>query len=142
MEVRKTHPSQEAKAQRAAKQAKIGQKGAKRRNEPQVAPPAWLPALMLDETPLLASASIKDFQGGKASYVANAMEQALLLPEDMAELHSMRRHEVFLSLKRYLTMVCSLLDPFFFFLSFFFFFFFNLCFLPRQLSKPPSKWKR
>ena len=96
---------------------------------------------MLDETPLLANASIKDFQGGKASYVANAMEQALLLPEDMAELHSMRRHEVFLSLKRYLAMVCSLLDPFFFFL-FFFFFFFNLCFLPRQLSKPPSKWKR
>ena len=45
--------------------------------------------------------------------MADAVEQALLLPEDMAELRSMRRHEVFLSLKRYLAMVCLLLDPFF-----------------------------
>ena len=42
------------------------------------------------------------------------MEQALLLPEDMAKLQSMRRHEVFLSLKRYPSMVCFLLDPFFY----------------------------
>ena len=46
--------------------------------------------------------------------MADAVEQALLLPKDMAELRSMRRHEVFLSLKRYLVMVCLLLDPFFF----------------------------
>ena len=38
--------------------------------------------------------------------MADAVEQALLLPKDMAELLSMRRHEVFLSLKRYLAMVC------------------------------------
>ena len=61
---------------------------------------------MLNGEPLLASASIRDFQGGTAGYVADAMEQALLLPEDMAELRGIRRHEVFLSLKRYLAMVC------------------------------------
>ena len=44
--------------------------------------------------------------------MANAVEQALLLLDDMAELRSMRRHEVFLSLKRYLAMVCLSLDPF------------------------------
>ena len=60
---------------------------------------------MVDGAPLLVDASIRDFQGGKASYIANAVEQALLLPADMAELWSMRRHEVFLSLKRYLAMV-------------------------------------
>ena len=38
--------------------------------------------------------------------MADAVEQALLLPKDMTELLSMRRHEVFLSLKRYLAMVC------------------------------------
>ena len=38
--------------------------------------------------------------------MADAVEQTLLLPEDMAELRSMRRHKVFLSLKRYLAMVC------------------------------------
>ena len=61
---------------------------------------------MLNGEPLLASASIRDFQGGTAGYVADAVEQALLLPEDMAELRGMRRHEVFLSFKRYLAMVC------------------------------------
>ena len=37
--------------------------------------------------------------------MADAVEQALLLPEDMADLRSMRKHEVFLSLKRDLAMV-------------------------------------
>ena len=60
---------------------------------------------MVDGAPLLVDASIRDFQGGKAGYIANAVEQALLLPADMVELWSMRRHEVFLSLKRYLAMV-------------------------------------
>ena len=48
-------------------------------------PPAWLPATMLDGAPLLATASIRDFQGGTADYVADAVEQALLLPKDMAD---------------------------------------------------------
>ena len=60
---------------------------------------------MLDRAPLLADASIKDFQGGKADYVADAVKQALLLLGDMAKLWSMKRHEVFLSLKRYRAMV-------------------------------------
>ena len=49
-------------------------------------PPAWLPAPMLNREPLLATASIRDFQGGIAGYVADVVEQALLLLEDMAEL--------------------------------------------------------
>ena len=68
--------------------------------------------------------------------MANAVEQALLLPEDMAELRSIRRHEVFLNLKRYLAMVCFLLDPFFLFFFFFYLLssssFSNPCFFPRQ----------
>ena len=69
----------------------------------------------------LANASIKDFQQGNVGYVAEAVEQALLLPEDMAHLKSLRRHEVFFSLKRDLAMVSLSISPFFF--SFFFFFF-------------------
>ena len=55
--------------------------------------------------------------------MANAMEQALLLPEDMIEWRSMRKHEVFLNLKRDLALV-SLLSIFFFFFFFVFFFVF------------------
>ncbi|KAL0002753.1 hypothetical protein SO802_016534 [Lithocarpus litseifolius] len=42
---------------------------------------------------------------GKAEYVADAIKQALLLPDDMADLRTMKKHEVFLGLKRDLTMV-------------------------------------
>ena len=40
---------------------------------------------MLNGEPFLGNASIIDFQGGTAGYIADAMEQALLLLEDMAE---------------------------------------------------------
>ena len=51
------------------------------------------------------NASLRDFQKGEGTYVANALERSLLLPTDMAELKSLRRQEVFLSMKRYLGMV-------------------------------------
>ena len=75
---------------------------------------------MLDGAPMPANASIKDFRGRKAGYVANTAEQALLLPEDMADLRFLRRHKVFLSLKMDLTMVSLSIRPLF---SLFFFFF-------------------
>ena len=95
-----------------------------------------MPALVLDGAPLPMDASIRNFQQGKASYVADAVEQAPLLPEDMADLRSLRKHKVFLSLKRDLAMLNLLSTLFFpyhsnnlllfssssFFLSFFFFF--------------------
>ena len=37
--------------------------------------------------------------------MVDALERSLLLPDDMAELGSLRRQEVFLSIKRYLGMV-------------------------------------
>ena len=46
--------------------------------------------------------------------MADAVEQALLFPEDMADLRSLRRHEVFLSLKRDLAMVSLSINLFFF----------------------------
>ncbi|KAL0001352.1 hypothetical protein SO802_015133 [Lithocarpus litseifolius] len=104
VEVEKTHPSPEDEAQSVTKQAKVGQKEAERRIDPQVTPLAWLLTPMLNGDPLPSNASIRDFQGGKASYVADVVEQALLLPEDMAKLWSIKKHEVFLSLKRYLAM--------------------------------------
>jgi len=68
--------------------------------------------------------------------VANTVEQALLLPKDKAELRSMRKHEVFLSLKRDLAMV-SPLTPFLYILMIFLFLItsfssFVTCFSPWQ----------
>lgn len=39
--------------------------------------------------------------------MANSVEQALLLPRDMAELWNLKKHEMFLSLKRDLALVHS-----------------------------------
>ena len=61
--------------------------------------------MVLDKALLPTDASIRDFQHGKVGYVANAVEQALLLPRDMADLRSMKKHEVFLSFKRKLALV-------------------------------------
>jgi len=73
--------------------------------------------MVLDGAPLTANASIQNFQQGKVGYIADAVEQALLLPEDMAELRSLRKHEVFLSLKRDFVMVSPLPTLHFFYHS-------------------------
>ena len=105
MQVEKFHPIPEEEAQRAAKQQKVGHRGPEKRVDPLPEPQAWLPAPMLNGAPLMDNASIRDFQGGTGSHMADALEMTLLLPSDMAELRSFRRQEVFLSLKRYLGMV-------------------------------------
>jgi len=48
--------------------------------------PSWNPPLVLDGAPLPTDSFIRDFDHGKAGYVANSVEQALLLLRDMAEL--------------------------------------------------------
>ena len=63
--------------------------------------------MVLDGAPLPTDASIRDFQQ-RAGYVADAVEQALLLPRDMVDLRTMRKHEVFLTLKRDLDLVSPL----------------------------------
>ena len=106
----------EEETQWAAKQQKTrqaGQRGLEMRENQTSEPQAWLLAPMLNGEPLRDNASIRDFHGGDGCHVTLALEEALLLPNDMAELRSIRRHKVFLNLKRYLGMVCT--HPFFFF---------------------------
>ena len=55
--------------------------------------------------PLPTDSSIREFDNGKAGYVANSVEQALL-PRDMVKLRNLKKHEMFLSLKRDLALVC------------------------------------
>ncbi|KAK9990323.1 hypothetical protein SO802_025308 [Lithocarpus litseifolius] len=41
-----------------------------------------------------------DFDSGRAGYIANTVEQVLLLLRDMDELRNLKKHELFLSVKR------------------------------------------
>ena len=105
METEKTRPSHDEEAQQAAKQQKVSQvpsRGAERIDIQPPGPQAWLPAPMLGGEPLMDDASIRDFNGGIWCHVALALEQTLLLPNDMVELRGLRKNEVFL--KRYLGM--------------------------------------
>ena len=65
--------------------------------------------------PLRDDASIRDFNGGIGCHVASAIEEALLLPKDMAEIKNMRKNELVLDNKQYLGMVRSYLLSFSFY---------------------------
>ena len=49
--------------------------------------------------------SLRDFNKGEGTYVADALERSLLLLVDMADLKNLRRQELFLSMRRYFSMV-------------------------------------
>ena len=127
LEVGRLRPTLEEESKRAAKQQKIvqvGQRGSERRESQTSEPQAWLPASMLNGEPLRDNASIRDFHRGDGCHVASILEEALLLPNDMAELRSIRMHEVFFNLKRYLGMGCT---PFFFLFFCFFYISMVIC---------------
>ena len=89
VDIRKSHPTREEEAQPAAKQQKTShtlQRGQERSNTQPPKPQAWLPAPMHGWEPLRDDASLKDFNGGIGCHVASAVEKALLLLRDMAEL--------------------------------------------------------
>ena len=50
-------------------------------------------------------ASLRDFNKGEGTYVADALERFLLFPTDMTDLKNLRRQKLFLSMKKYLSMV-------------------------------------
>ena len=64
---------------------------------------------MLGGELLRDDASIRDFNGSIGCHVASAIEEALLLPKDMAEIKNMRKNQIILDNKRYLGMVRSCL---------------------------------
>ena len=69
---------------------------------------------MLHGEPLRDNTSLRDFNKGEGTYVADAVERLLLLPVDMEDLRNLRSKELFLSMKRYLGMVRSLAHSTFF----------------------------
>ena len=90
---------------RASKQLRVMPQGQEKEVNVQPKPQAWLPTPMLHGEPLMDNTSLKDFNKGEGTYVADALERSLLLPVDMEDLKNLRRQELFLNMKRYLGMV-------------------------------------
>ena len=98
----KSRPTREEGDQRAAKQQKTkhpAMRGQEKSDSPHPEPQAWLPVPMHGGEPLRDDASIRDFNGGIGCHVASAIEEALLLPKDMAEIKNMRKNELILDNK-------------------------------------------
>ena len=96
---------EEDEGRQASKQLRIAPQGQEKEVAAQPKPHTWLLVPMLHGEPLMDNASFRDFNKGEGTYMADALERSLLLPADMADLKTLRRQEVFLSMKRYLGMV-------------------------------------
>ena len=68
----------------------------------------------VDGAPIAIDATLRHFRGGHAGLLAEALEQPLLLPQDMAAYRSFNHPDLFLSLKRDLAMVSNSVHSFIF----------------------------
>ena len=75
--------------------------------EVRTTPRAWSPKLELDGVAIPYNASVREYNRGRAGYMADALEQPLLLPRDMEAYRWFSQLEIFLSLKRDLAMVSN-----------------------------------
>ena len=69
----------------------------------------WSLKLEVDGVPIAWDSSLRNYRGGHASHVAEALEQPLLLPKDMEAYRNFSQPELFLSLKKDLAMVSDLI---------------------------------
>ena len=65
----------------------------------------WSPVLDVDGMPIAYDATLRHYRGGHVGLVVEALEQPILLPQDMEAYRSFNHPELFLSLKRDLAMV-------------------------------------
>ena len=104
-------PQKEAKQQKTAKDKRA--LSVDSREDPSMAEVCqqqrtWAPRLELDGAAIPWNSSIREFQRGHSAYVAETLDQPLLLPKDMDALRHMRQPDLFMSLKRDLAMISSL----------------------------------
>ena len=75
------------------------------RAEVRMPPRTWSPQLEVDGAAIPYNASIREYNRGQAGYIAEALEQPVLLPRDMEAYRRFSQPKLFLSLKRDLAMV-------------------------------------
>ena len=70
-------------------------------------PRTWSPVLEVNGAPITMDATLRHFRGGHVGLMVEALQQPLLLPQDMAAYRSSNHPDLFLSLKRDLAMVSN-----------------------------------
>ena len=75
------------------------------RVEVRAQPRIWGPKLELDVVAIPYTASVREYNRGRAGYIAEALEQPVLLLRDMEAYRWFSQPNLFLSLKRDLAMV-------------------------------------
>ena len=83
-------------------------------------PRTWSPILEVNGAPIAMDATLRHFRGGHAGLMAEALQQPLLLPQDIAAYRSFNHPDLFLSLKRDLAMVSNSVHSSFIFVAIFF----------------------
>ena len=68
----------------------------------------WSLQLKVDGTPIPWNASVREFQRGRAGYIAKTLEHPLLLPKDMEAYRRFKQNNLFMSMKRDLAMAGKL----------------------------------
>ena len=76
-----------------------------KRAEVHVHPHTWSPKLEVDGVAIPYTASVREYNRGRVGYIAEALEQPVLLSQDMKAYRRFSQPELFLSLKRDLAMV-------------------------------------
>ena len=101
-------PAKEAWTARGQKKKKNTSSGTLKELEGDKPPKhfVWRPLFTLSSgNPVLDDANLRDHQKGSSGFMAECLEKALCLLEEMQELRSFRKSEVFLSLKQDLAKV-------------------------------------
>ena len=70
-----------------------------------VTPRTWSLRLEVDGASIPYNASVREYNRGRTGYIAEALEQPVLLPRDMEAYRRFSQPKVFLSLKRDLAMI-------------------------------------
>ena len=65
----------------------------------------WSPKLEVDGVAIPYTASVREYNRGRVGYIAEALEQPVLLSRDMETYRQFSQPELFLSLKRDLAIV-------------------------------------
>ena len=76
-----------------------------------VNPHVWSPKLELDGVAIPYTALVREYNRGRVGYIAEALEQPVLLPRDMEAYRRFSQPEFFLSLKRDLAMISHSCTP-------------------------------